>query len=154
MVHSLTLIELATNASSGQIVRPKKPKELKSAAGYQYTIGPSAAQYKSMMRTIMLNRWALDGRGKLNSPGVKNNLDGETTNRSSIVTMFERHDKYTTTTSPAKTIDASFSMLFTGDAFDKACDIRDTLLSWRSDTINPTMQIDVLKVRTTTHLRI
>ena len=121
---------------------------LKSAAGYQYTIGPSAAQYKAMMRTIMLNRWALAGIGRLNSPGSKNILDGETTNRSSIVTMFERHDVYTTTTSPPKTVDASFSMLFTGDAFDKACDIRDTLLAWKSDIFNPpTMQVDVLKVR-------
>ena len=154
MFHSLTLIELASNASPGQIVRPTTAKGLKSAGGCQYTIGPSAAQYKSMLRTIMLNQWALDGIGMLDSPGVKNILNSETTNRSSIVTMFERHDKYTTTTSPAKTIDASFSMLFTGDAFDKACDIRDTLLSWKSDTFDPIMQVDVLKVRTTTHLSI
>lgn len=148
MTCSLPLIELATNANPGQIVRPTTVKELKRAAGYQYTIGPSAAQYQNMMRTIMLNRWALAGVGKLDSPGSKNILDGETTNRSSIVTMFERHDTYTTKTSPPKTVDASFSMLFTGDAFDKACDIRDTLLSWRSDTIRPTMQVYVLKVGT------
>ena len=97
-----------------------------------------------MMRTILLNKWALDGFGKLNSPGVKENLDGVATNRSSIVTMFERHDKY-----PSKNIDATFSMLFTGDAYDKACDIRDTLLSWQSDTIDPTIQVDVLKVEST-----
>lgn len=143
MTYSLPLIEVATNASSGQIVRPKTSKELKSAAGQQYTIGPSAAQYKSMMRAIMLNQWELHAIGELE--GGKNQLDSETTNRSSIVTMFERHDK-------DETFDASFSMLFTGDAYDKACDIRDTLLSWKSDS--PTIQVDVLKVRTEFHLTI
>ena len=110
----------------------------------EYTIGPSEALYKNMMRTILLNKWALDGDGKLESPGVKENLDSMTTNRSSIVTMFERHDKY-----PSKNIDATFSMLFTGDAYDNTCDIRDTLLSWRSDTHRPTIQVDVLKVEST-----
>ncbi|KAK4695864.1 competence protein ComEC, partial [Lecanoromycetidae sp. Uapishka_2] len=122
-------------------VRPIMTKDLIATSGYQLTIGPSKALYKTMMRTILLNKWALDGIGKLRSPGTQENLDTAATNRSSIVTMFERHDK-----NPPMDIDATFSMLFTGDAYDKACDIRDTLLSWQSSNIDPTIKVDVLKI--------
>lgn len=139
MIYSFIQNKVAADTSFEQIVRPKTAEGLKKAEGYQYTIGPSAASYQKMMRTILLNRWALDGKNRLDDSNAKNILDAETTNRSSIVTMFERHDK-------RAGIDALFAMLFTGDAFDKSCDIRDTLLSWKSDTIDPTMQVDVLKV--------
>ena len=68
-----------------------------------------------------------------------NSLDTETTNRASVVTMFQRTDitgKY----------DAKFQMLFTGDAYDQPCDIRDTIQAWNIGQGPLTFQVDVLKV--------
>lgn len=76
------------------MVQPQTKKEFKTATGHGYIFSPLAALYNNMMRTIILDRWALDGIGKFKFVGVKNNLDSEATNRSSIVPMFERHDKY------------------------------------------------------------
>ena len=123
-----------------QIVRPSGRL---NAPGRQYTLGPTEANFHAMMRGILLNQWALDGAGQLDRPRTTNYIDGDTVNRSSIVTMFERHDTLNTT----GTENAAFSMLFTGDAYDAQCDVRDTLLRWQADTAPPTIQVDVLKVR-------
>ena len=88
------------------------------------------------MRHIVLGRYKLDPEAEDNTATTGNvNLDADVINRSSIITMFERKE------SP----EANFSMLFTGDAYDQKCDIRDTLISWRP-ALSPTIKIDVLKV--------
>ena len=87
----------------------------------------------------MLNRYALHKQGVLDTERSYNIVDGDIINRSSIITMFERHDK-------DGGVDAGFSMLFTGDAFDASCDIRDTLISWNPKVAPPGLQVDVLKV--------
>ena len=91
------------------------------------------------MRRIMLNHYALHEKGVLNSKRSYNVVDGDIVNRSSVITRFERHDN-------DGAINASFSMLFTGDAFDTSCDIRDTLISWNPQVAPPGLQVDVLKV--------
>ena len=87
----------------------------------------------------MLNRYALDAVGALNDASSDNTVEGDVINRSSTVTMFERHDQ-------SSTPPVEFSMLFTGDAFDASCDIRDTLISWNPGVATPGLQLDVLKI--------
>ena len=90
------------------ITRPDKLKKLLNAAGQQYTISPFDTLYKNMMRQIMLNRYTLDQLGVLNNKKAENNMKGGIINRASVVTMFERPDT-------DGTLDASFTMRFTGD---------------------------------------
>ena len=100
-----------------------------------------------MMREMLLLLYEYTGNQKQGT--IK--LPSESTNRASVVTLFER---------PAldpSGVDASFTMLFTGDAFDKGCDIRDTLLSWNRGqqapaAVSMTMNVDVLKVTIPTAL--
>ena len=119
--------------------RPEQQIKLNKTSGRQYTIGPSTRLYQDMMRHIMLNRYALDAVLALNDASSDNTVAGPVINRSSTVTMFERHDQSST---PA----VEFSMLFTGDAFDASCNIRDTLISWNPSVAPPGLQLDVLKI--------
>lgn len=86
-----------------------------------------------MMRRILLGRYAIDAES--GSPDGTVELDADDVNRASIVTAFSRYD-------------ANFYMLFTGDAYDAECDIRDTIISW-DRSLAPKIQLDVLKVWTT-----
>ena len=87
----------------------------------------------------MLNRYALAEVNALDDGMSKNTIKDDVVNRASVITMFERRDSMTAR-------DANFTMLFTGDAFDASCDIRDTLMSWNPQLVPPTLQLDVLKI--------
>lgn len=67
-------MDIPANASIEQMVLPQTKKELKTAAGCRYTFSLLAALYNNMMRTIMLDRWALYGIGRLKFARVKNNF--------------------------------------------------------------------------------
>ncbi|KAF2660359.1 hypothetical protein K491DRAFT_711855 [Lophiostoma macrostomum CBS 122681] len=103
-------------------------------AGRIETRGPNEEAYALMTRQIILARLHLHGE-KIYDPNFT--LDGETVNRSSVVTVFERRDTQGSTI---------FSMLFTGDAFDHACDITHTMMAWHSRRTQPVIQFDVLKI--------
>ena len=122
---------------TGAMIKTETP-----GMGKQRTLGPTRELYSAMMREIMIGRYKLDENKLLAASDVS--LDGATLNRSSVITMFERTDADTTTTPPR---DYSFTMLFTGDAFDNQCDIRDTLIAWKNDPDLASMHVDVLKVR-------
>ncbi|MCJ1390525.1 hypothetical protein MMC18_003385 [Xylographa bjoerkii] len=119
---------------------------VKMQYGFMRILGPTPGLYGKMMREILLGLYKLDSNSMATRKGETITMDGETTNRSSIVTLFERP-----TTDPTVGRDSSFTMLFTGDAYDKACDIRDTLVSWSQGQRLPlspprTIDVDVLKI--------
>ena len=137
--HRLVLIRC-----EGDIISAKS--DATNQYGFQRILGPTTQLYGNMMRDILLSVYKLDSTVKkiANSGSLK--LDAESSNRSSVVTLFERPSA-----DPTLGRDSSFAMLFTGDAFDKSCDIRDTLLSWqrglRAPPIAPnTIKVDLLKV--------
>ena len=109
-------------------------------------VGPTPELYGAMMREIVFELLGIKDKSISSTAKATVTLDGETTNRSSIVTCYER-PRF----DPVAARSSTFSMLFTGDAFDKACDIRDTLASWKvgQTNLSPAQQInvDVLKVR-------
>lgn len=69
------------------------------------------------MRFALQELWMLDA-------AISEYDRSKITNRASIVTLFRRFD-------------VRFSMLFTGDAYDKECDVSRTLAAWNYD-IDPT----------------
>lgn len=129
--------------SLGNIFR--SPSDLSKQYGFHRILGSTIELYGAMMRKIILGLWKLKDSNVNYKSNATVTLDAEVTNRSSIVTSFERprHDSVAAR-------NAQFSMLFTGDAFDKACDIRDTLAQWKvgSEMMGAAqpINIDVLKV--------
>jgi len=85
-------------------------------------------------------RFALEMKWSGYAKEVESQFDSSAViNRSSIVTLFTR-------------LDVKCSMLFTGDAYDRECDIRSTLAAWDYDTGDPVrksnlkINVSVLKV--------
>ncbi|KAK1753793.1 hypothetical protein QBC47DRAFT_462537 [Echria macrotheca] len=124
-------------------VEPIDPLDFKSLDGSRVyfrrsVLGPSVDTYQRFMRAYVIGRFNTDTdpaqkSGKMILPEPTKNLatiDSATINRASIVTGYEF-------------LEHGFKMLFTGDAYDQACDVRDTLYRW---TDQAPFFVDVLKV--------
>jgi len=107
-------------------------------------LGPSDDLYGTLMRHVV---FALIE--SLNNTDKVPSLNGDVVNRASLVTTYINRDY-------------DFKMLFTGDAYDQAADLMDTLWSWRQGLADwdytrrltlgvkkpePILKVDVLKVR-------
>ncbi|KAI5357433.1 Putative ribonuclease Z/Hydroxyacylglutathione hydrolase [Septoria linicola] len=104
--------------------------------GWLRFVGPSRHCHDDVLRLIFKHNWVVGGTSVKDKRAEKNNV---VTNRGSIVSMFTREHGAVT-----------FQALFTGDAYDQSCDIRDTISSWTlgiSQQLDPpSIYVDVLKV--------
>ncbi|KAF8456482.1 hypothetical protein BDZ91DRAFT_525848 [Kalaharituber pfeilii] len=112
----------------GQLVLPKELQK-------NFTVkiaGPMDKVYKELIQTAF--RIGIRNHGNENHEHVDWDLkEADLANRASVITFFE---------SPKK----DFTMLFTGDAHDKHCAIRDTIAAWLPADKRPMWFFDVLKV--------
>lgn len=107
----------------------------------QEVLGPPPQIHASLSRYIIADA-LVDGIGLGYSP-VENDVKMAVLNRASIITAITRPD-LTHIDTPN---DPGLSMLFTGDAYDQECEIRNTLAAWRGYQPIFPMFVDVLKVR-------
>ncbi|KAI0444948.1 hypothetical protein F4803DRAFT_548580 [Xylaria telfairii] len=100
------------------------------APGIQVLASPNTVLLRKLLRYAIIFRW----RDTVTGKSAALNHSGEVTNRASIVTAFYRKD-------------LGLNMLFTGDAHDKDCDIRNTIMGWiGGDWQSPVCHVDVLKI--------
>lgn len=97
----------------------------------QAYLNPTKAAYRKMIR------YALDVQWSGYAKAVEDQFDNDAImNRASIVTLFQQ-------------MKPKFKMLFTGDAYDRECDLRSTLAAWnaKEDPEDPpAVPVHVLKV--------
>ncbi|KAI9150014.1 hypothetical protein HJFPF1_09764 [Paramyrothecium foliicola] len=120
----------------------QKNKNIRATFSQVY-LSPTETNYKALVNYVTGEAWT---RGAAYAEEVNyGDKSSAIVNRSSIVTIFNR-----TQSSEDNTVD-TFSMLFTGDAFDQGCDLRSTLAAWKEDPNKfqgqfAEINVDVLKV--------
>jgi hypothetical protein len=127
-----------------QFSRWGQSDNLSIAKAGRIVLGPDPDLYASLMRQAIIAMLRERTKGDKDP-----SLNGEVVNRASIVTAYVN-------------LEYDFKMLFTGDAYDQAADLIDTLWSWREGltdwdfsrrtgisltTPQPIVKVDVLKVR-------
>ncbi|KAF9883231.1 hypothetical protein FE257_003825 [Aspergillus nanangensis] len=94
----------------------------------QVYVSPTTVGLKKMAREVLKADY------RYLNQNIKYNKNSETMNRASVVTLFSRND-------------LGLHMLFTGDAFDRSCDIRETLFNWvRGYSDDTYVDVGILKV--------
>ncbi|MCJ1370620.1 hypothetical protein MMC20_001833 [Loxospora ochrophaea] len=96
-------------------------------------IGPSKEIFRDLGRSVLIRDYS-----KLNDTEYDAEMDDIATNRASIITIFNREDL------GPKDI-KGIKMLFTGDAYDRNCDVRKTVTSF-SGGKPPIVAVGLLKV--------
>lgn len=115
----------------------------------QYTSSPTRKTVQSLSR-YMLTRELKEGPVPL-SFSDDEKFRNIIVNRASIVTGFQRLDLNLNPT-PGEAV--GLSMLFTGDAYDRECDLRETMAEWRTGAqTRAVYKFDVIKVSYHLHSR-
>lgn len=135
------------------VTRPVQGVELPDLGMGEWRVrfnGPSEPLYQDLIKHTTLARFL---RSKTNpkdssygphtDTGVKYNVDGEhIANRASVITYFSTSLKWK---QPSQIYDG-FHMLFTGDAFDRDCDIQNTIPGFMAPTGQQVKPVALLKV--------